>query len=555
MNKTPAMPSKPSEQSPGPPPQEDASVLIAARREKLRKWREELGVNPYGQRVEGIIPLTQARGMFDAKSHEAFKASTEAAKADPSVKIDDHRARAKVAGRCIQHRAMGKLVFIVLRDHTGDLQISISKSAVDENAFKIASKLDYGDIVVAEGPVGMTNNGEVCVWADRFEVHCKSLVPPPEKFHGLVDDELRYRQRYVDMYANPQTIQTFQARSRMLASIRRFMEQRGFLEVETPMMQPLAGGAAARPFITHHNALDIDLFMRIAPELYLKRLLVGGLPRVYEINRNFRNEGIDKKHNPEFTMMEVYEAFGDCWTMLELTESVIAELAADESKRHESEDKRHEGTEARRHEVKLPFGELLVDYSRPFARVSYGQLFEKHFGFAMTDESKVLDAAKKARIENVDKLDHWLRVSALFDAHCEHHIDPLKPTFVTDFPSAISPLTRPQPDQPHLSYRWELFIAGMELANSYTELNDPDIQLQRFTEQLKGADDEAAAFRTLDEDFIHALRVGMPPAGGMGLGIDRVIMLMTNNLSIRDVILFPLMKPEKSKDEQPHENQ
>jgi len=515
----------PPADQPEPTPPDD-SVLIAARREKLKRWREELGVDPYGRRVEGLITLKAARDLFDQAAHEAHKSASEAAKADPSLKVTDTRPRAKVAGRCVQHRAMGKLVFIVLRDHTGDLQISISKNAVNETAFKIAAKLDYGDIVVADGPVGMTNNGEICVWGDAFEVHCKSLVPPPEKFHGLQDDELRYRQRYVDMYANPQTIQTFQARSRMMAFIRHFMEKRGFLEVETPMMQPLAGGAAARPFMTHHNALDMSLYLRIAPELYLKRLLVGGLPRVFEINRNFRNEGIDKKHNPEFTMMEVYEAFGDCWTMLELTESLIHELAVESG-----------GTSR-------PFGDLTIDYAKPFRKVKYGDLFEKHFGFAMTDQAQVLATAKKNHVENADKLDHWLLVSALFDGHCEHDIDPAKPTFVTDFPSAISPLTRPQPDAPHLSYRWEVFIAGMELANSYTELNDPDVQLAKFTEQLKGADDEASTFRNLDMDFINALRVGMPPAGGLGVGIDRLIMLMTNHQSIRDVILFPLMRPE-----------
>jgi lysyl-tRNA synthetase class 2 len=271
-------------------------------------------------------------------------------------------------------------------------------------------------------------------------------------------------------------------------------------------------------------------------------LLVGGLPRVYEINRNFRNEGIDRKHNPEFTMMEVYAAFGDCESMLELTEALIHEAAMMVKKHAGSDDQREEDPDR----ITLPFGEMMTDYSRPFARVSYGDLFEKHFGFAMTDEAKVLETAKRAHVENADKMDHWLRVSRLFDEHAEREIDPLKPTFVTDFPSAISPLTRPQPDKPHLSYRWELFIAGMELANAYTELNDPDVQLQKFTEQLKGADEEVTTFRSLDMDFIHALRVGMPPAGGLGVGIDRVIMLLTNSSSIRDVILFPLMRPEGS---------
>ena len=546
MSKSQAQsPANSRQQSPSIPPQDESS-LIAARREKLRRWREEFGINPYGHRVDGIISLAQARAMFDMEAHETFRATSEAAKNDPDAAVIDRRKRARVAGRCMQHRAMGKLVFIVLRDHTGDLQVSVSKAAVDETSFKVAAKLDYGDIVVAEGPVGMTNNGEICVWADRFEVHCKSLVPPPEKYHGLSDPELRYRQRYIDMYANPQTIRTFQLRSKLVTAMRRFMDARNYMEVETPMMQPLAGGAAARPFITHHNALDIDLYLRVAPELYLKRLLVGGLPRVYEINRNFRNEGIDRSHNPEFTMMEVYEAFGDCWTMLELTESLVHELAqisAAESASDKSggQDQGHASAGP-----VLAFGDLQIDYTRPFRRVSYGELFEQALGFPMTDVEQTLAKAKAAAVEQADKLDHWLLVNELFERFAEEKIDPTKPTFVTDFPSAISPLTRPQEDRPELSYRWELFIAGMEVANSYTELYDPDVQLEKFTEQLRGADEETQTFRSLDEDFIHALRVGMPPAGGLGVGVDRLVMLMTNNQSIRDVILFPLMRPQGS---------
>jgi lysyl-tRNA synthetase class 2 len=300
------------------------------------------------------------------------------------------------------------------------------------------------------------------------------------------------------------------------------------------MMQPIAGGAAARPFITHHNALDMPLYLRIAPELYLKRLLVGGLPRVFEINRNFRNEGIDRQHNPEFTMLELYEAFGDCWTVMEITESVIHEMAL--SVRGEMDDPPGDG-------VIVPFGEVSVDYSAPFARVHYGDLFQANVGCSMFDEDAVRAKATAEGLEDADKLDVWLVVNELFERFAEPAIDPAKPTFVTDFPAAISPLTRPQPQNPALSFRWELFIAGMEVANAYTELNDPDVQLAKFTEQLAGQDEEDAAFRAMDEDFINALRVGMPPAGGLGIGVDRIIMLMTNRPSIRDVILFPLMRP------------
>ena len=293
--------------------QQNESQLVAARRAKMGRWIEEYDVYPWGHRVDGLSSLADARASFNQKAHDAFKE-------DNTV---DNRPTVKVAGRCIQHRAMGKLTFIVIRDDSGDMQISCSKSAMPIEQFKVASKLDYGDIIVAEGAVGMTNKGEICVWADSIELACKSLAPPPEKFHGLSDAELRYRQRYVDMYTNEETITTFKTRSLIVSAIRSFMHDQGYIEVETPMMQPVAGGAAAKPFETHHNALGIPLFLRIAPELYLKRLLVGGMRKVFEINRNFRNEGISKRHNPEFTMLESYEAFGDCETMLVLTESMI----------------------------------------------------------------------------------------------------------------------------------------------------------------------------------------------------------------------------------------
>jgi len=513
---------------------QDPSTLEKARREKLRRWREDLGINPYGNRVDDLISLTEARAKFDQQAHDKYSETTQAAKENPDtsdIKIVDNRARAKVAGRCVQHRAMGKLVFMVIRDNTGDLQISVSKAAVEGVGFKLANKLDYGDIIVAEGPVGKTNKGEICIWADRFEVHCKSLTPPPEKFHGLSDAELRYRQRYVDMYANPETIQTFQLRSRLVTRMRRFMEERNFLEVETPMMQPIAGGAAARPFTTYHNALDMDLFLRIAPELYLKKLLVGGMPRVYEINRNFRNEGVDKQHNPEFTALEAYQAFGDCWTMLELTESMLHDLA--QFVASNSSDS-----------VTLPYGNIEIDWSRPFEKISYSELFEKTLGFSVNDDEKCRARAKEIQVENADKLDHWLVVNALFEQFCEEAVEHTRPTFVTDYPSTISPLARPREDQPDFAHRWELLIAGMETGTAYTELNDPDIQLAKFTEQLAGIDDEESAHRTLDNDFINSLKVGMPPAGGLGLGVDRIIMLMTNSTSIRDVILFPLLRAE-----------
>ena len=498
--------------------QQDESQLVAARRAKMGRWVDDYGVYPWGNRVDGLVSLAHARSQFDQTAHEAFKEDA----------TNDARPVVKVAGRCIQHRAMGKLTFLVIRDDSGDLQISCSKAAMPIEQFKVASKLDYGDIVVAEGKMGMTNKGEICVWADSFELACKSLAPPPEKFHGLSDAELRYRQRYVDMYTNEETIKTFKTRSLIVSTIRKFMHDEGYLEVETPMMQSIVGGAAARPFETHHNALGIPLFLRIAPELYLKRLLVGGMRKVFEINRNFRNEGISKRHNPEFTMLESYQAFGDCETMLELTEGMIrasANAVGDASA--------------------IEIGDYVINYSKPFDRVKYGDLFKKALGCSMSDENGVRAKASELGFGDAETKNHWLLVSDLFDAHAEQALDASRPTFVTDFPSAISPLTRPHADDDTLSHRWELFVADMEIANAYTELNDPDLQLQRFTEQLDGANDEVNAFRSLDKDFIHALRVGMPPAGGLGLGIDRLVMLLTGMESIRDVILFPLMRPEE----------
>jgi lysyl-tRNA synthetase class 2 len=531
--------SRPEPAPAGRPPREDP--LVKARREKLERWRESAGITGYGNRVDGLMPLDVARDRFDAAAHERFEAATAAAEAaaeaggDDAPAITDDRPEVLVAGRCVQHRAMGRLVFIVLRDETGDLQVSVSRASVDAASFKLAQKLDYGDIVVVGGRMGMTKKGEICVWADRFEVHCKSLVPPPEKYHGLTDAELRYRHRYVDMYANPETIRTFTARSRILSSMRRIMEEHGYLEVETPMMQPLAGGAAARPFMTHHNALDLPLYMRIAPELYLKRLLVGGMSAVFEINRNFRNEGVDRSHNPEFTAIEAYQAFGDCWSMLDLVETLLFRLAC------EAAGVDHTAADA---SPRIAFGDVTVDWSRPFARRGYGELFAEAYGFPMEDEAKVREAARAAGRGNADTLDHWLLVNELYEERCEPMVDPTRPTFVTDYPSAISPLTRPQEDAPHLAHRWEMLCAGMELGTAYTELNDPEVQAAKFAQQLAGADDEETTFRSLDEDFLHALRVGMPPAGGMGLGVDRIVMLLTGAASIRDVILFPLLKPD-----------
>ena len=525
-----------SEVSPQEPAPLSESEIVASRRAKLKRFRDELGFEPYGQREAGLLPLANARKLFSEDAHAAFDAASKEAKATGGVAADS-RAVVRVAGRVVQHRDMGKLVFLFLRDATGDLQVSVSKSAVAANAFELAKLADYGDILVIEGPIGRTMKGEVCVWATTVSLGAKSLAAPPEKWHGLSDPELRYRRRYVDMYANPETAKVFAMRARIVSRIRRFMDARGFLEVETPVLQPIAGGAAARPFTTHHNALDMPLFMRIAPELYLKRCLVGGMGKVYEINRNFRNEGIDRSHNPEFTAMEVYEAFGDYGTMMELTESLLHELAVGMV-----DERANAGLRANAEGPVLPWGEMEINYARPFVRVRFEELFKRGTGIDMRDFGAVRAKARELGLHHEAKLDDWLVVNEVFEEAAEPLIDPCRPTFVTDYPSAISPLTRPSRRDPALCERWDIFIGGMEIGPAYTELNDPDIQLAKFTEQLKGADDEESTFRTLDEDFIESLRVGMPPAGGLGIGIDRLVMLLTDSASIRDVILFPLLK-------------
>ena len=523
-----AMQPNPDANQPSTP--EDEGALVAARRAKLEHLRS-VGIEPYGRRVDELESAAAARARFDEATHLAFDASQQARKADPTAPTVDQRVRVRIAGRVMQHRDLGKLVFFWLRDSSGDLQVTVSKANVSDAEFALAKMLDYGDLVVAEGPIGRTNKGETCIWASTVEIATKSMAPPPGKWHGLEDAEIRYRKRYMDMFANPETVRTFEKRSQIVSLVRRFMEARGYLEVETPMMQPIAGGAAARPFVTTHNALDMQLFLRVAPELYLKRLMVGGMRKVFEINRNFRNEGVDRSHNPEFTAMEAYQAFGDYMTMLEMVESLVHHVACAMAQCPE----RGAGPV-------LPFGALQIDYRAPFERVRYEELFMRAFGFDMRDEAQVRAAGMAHHIDKAATLDHWLLVNHLFEEKAEALIDPARPTFVLDYPSAISPLTRPNRAHPEIAERWDLFIAGMEIGPAYTELNDPDIQLSKFTEQLAGADDEESTFRTLDHDFVESLRVGMPPAGGMGMGIDRLVMLMTNSESIRDVILFPLMR-------------
>jgi lysyl-tRNA synthetase class 2 len=523
------------------------------------------GFEPYGVRQDDLATVAAARAAFDEGANDEHNAKGK----EPGHV--DRRPVVRTAGRVMLHRDGGKLIWMQLRDHTGDVQVAVSQRDVPSEQFTLAKNTDLGDILIAEGRVMKTKTGEVTVWASSLVPGAKCLVPPPDKHAGLADIELRYRQRYVDMWVNPETRHVLEARSAIVREVRGFMDGRGYLEVETPMLQTLAGGAAARPFVTKMNALDINLFMRIAPELYLKRLLVGGMPKVYEINRNFRNEGLDKQHNPEFTMLEAYHAFGDVEVVMELTESLVRACAGLVSSLslggRAGEGLAHAGASCgsptsppapllkERGDVVLPFGDLSINYSRPFARVSYAALFHKAYGFDMGDSAKARALLKSRRAAAlhaaIDVMDPVLVVNELFEDKQhggEAQLDHATPTFITDYPAAISPLTRPKRDNPVLSDRADLFIAGMEIAPHYTELNDPDIQEQKFREQLRGLDADKTAeestFRTMDHDFLRALKVGMPPAGGMGLGIDRLVMLLTNQRTIRDVVLFPMMRPE-----------
>ncbi len=520
---------EPTTDTPTAPSPEDLHQLEAQRRIN-RDATAALGVNPYGQRAEGLVPLADARARYDEAADAEHQ---EKGKEEGFV---DRRPVVRVAGRIVLRRPTGKLIWMNLRDHTDEsFQVAVSKRECDELGFQVATNADLGDLVVVEGPLMKTRTGEVTLWASSVVPAGKCLVPPPEKHAGLTDPEIRARKRYIDMWANPETTRTLLLRSKMVAAIRRLLDSMGFVEVETPMLQTQAGGAAARPFLTHLNALDMGLSLRIAPELYLKRLLVGGMPKVYEINRNFRNEGVDKRHNPEFTAIELYEAYGDVGSVMDITESIIRESARVAAE--------HRGLDG----LAIPYGDLTIDYAQPFVRVTYADLFERALGFPMTDTARARQEAQKRHLktknEKGEPLDDLWVVNELFEEVAEKLIDPARPTWVMRYPAALSPLTRPCPDDPAFADRSDLFVAGMEVGPHYTELNDPDIQAAKFREQLAGIDDEESTFRNFDHDFIEALKVGMPPAGGMGLGIDRLAMLMSGKETIREVIPFPFVRP------------
>jgi lysyl-tRNA synthetase class 2 len=447
--------------------------------------------------------------------------------------LERDRPETVVAGRIIGVRTFGKANFVVLSDGLRRLQVYVRADSLPALDFTLFTLLDRGDHIGVEGRLFRTKTNELTIWASRLHFLAKCLLPLPEKWHGLTDIETRYRQRYVDLIVNPQSRRVFEVRARVVAAIRRFLNERGFLEVETPMMQPIAGGALARPFVTHHNALDIDLYLRIAPELYLKRLTVGGFERVYEINRNFRNEGISTQHNPEFTMLEFYEAYVDYEHLMRLTEEMLVAVAREAV-----------GT------LDLPFGEATISFAPPYRRLSLREAAAERAAARLgrpvapadlRDRATAADLARALALDVQPSHGAGRIATTIFEGLWGD--DLVQPTFVFDFPTEVSPLSKQRPDDPDTVERFELYAGGFEIANGFSELNDPAEQRRRFEAQLRERAAGDAEAHEMDEDYIRALEYGLPPTGGEGIGIDRLVMLLTNSPSIRDVILFPLMRP------------
>ena len=493
------------------------SDLIRQRRENFEEL-VRLGVEPYPrafERSDTIEALVSAHGPKPGEELEAAAIHT------------------RTAGRILAIRSFGKANFLVISDGRARIQVYIRQDSLPERDFRIFQLLDFGDFVGVEGTLFRTKTQELTVRATRLEFLAKCFVPLPEKWHGLSDVETRYRQRYVDLIVNPDSRRVFEVRSRVLAAIRTFLNARGYLEVETPMMQPIAGGALARPFATHHNALDMALFLRVAPELYLKRLTVGGIERVYEINRNFRNEGISTQHNPEFTMLEFYQAYSEYKELMNMTEEMISTVA-----------RQAIGTD------RIRFGEHDISLAPPYRRVALREgarsAASARLGVDVSDQdlrspSRAAELARRLHVEIKPGWGSGRIATEIFERTSGDAL--IQPTFVYDFPTEVSPLSKQKPDDPDTVERFELYVGGFEIANAFSELNDPAEQRRRFEAQIAGraaGDHEAHA---MDDDYIRALEYGLPPTGGEGVGIDRLVMLLTNSLSIRDVILFPLMRP------------
>jgi lysyl-tRNA synthetase class 2 len=457
----------------------------------------------------------------------------EANTAKAAAELEAARVETVTAGRVVGIRNFGKASFLVLSDGRSRIQVYVRQDALSERDYQLSKLLDLGDQIGVTGHLFRTKTNELSIWASSLEFLAKCFLPLPEKWHGLQDVEIRYRQRYLDMIVNPDVRRVFEIRTATVTAIRDFLKGYGFLEVETPMMQPIAGGALARPFVTHHNALDMKLYLRIAPELYLKRLTVGGVERVFEINRNFRNEGISTQHNPEFTMLEFYWAYVDYQRLMAFTEELLSTVATQVI-----------GT------TQFPFGEHTINMAAPFRRLSLrhaaAEAASKRLGVTVTvDELRSLEAvtalARKLGVEIPKGAGAGKIASAIFEALWEEHL--IQPTFVYDFPTEVSPLSKQRADDPDTVERFELYVGGFEVANAFSELNDPVEQRRRFEGQLAERDAGDQEAHVMDEDYVRALEYGMPPAGGEGIGIDRLVMLLSNSSSIRDVILFPLMRP------------
>ncbi|MFA5515953.1 MAG: lysine--tRNA ligase [Desulfuromonadales bacterium] len=491
---------------------EDTNELLLQRRAKADELRQ-LGTNPFAN--DFVVKNTSADVLAAHGEQDA-------------AALEESRDCYTLGGRIMARRDFGKAAFIQLQDRHGRLQVYVARDVIGEKAFEVFRKLDVGDIVGVRGNPFRTKTGELSLRAQELRLLTKSMQFLPEKWHGLTDVETRYRQRYLDLIVNPDVRETFRKRSRIISLIRRFMVDHDYLEVETPMMQPIAGGATARPFVTHHNTLKMDLFLRIAPELYLKRLVVGGFERVFEINRNFRNEGISIQHNPEFTMIEFYQAYATYRELMDFTEKLICHVAEDVVGK-----------------LVFTYGGREVDLTPPWDRLTvreailkYGQVGPE----VLADRRSTLDYARSLGLEVDDSIGDGKLLIEIFEMVAEPKL--WQPTFITEYPTEVSPLSRRNDANPEVVDRFELFMVGRELANAFSELNDPVDQQERFARQLeeKEAGDEEA--HAMDEDYIRALEYGMPPTAGEGIGIDRLIMLLTDSASIRDVILFPQLRPE-----------
>jgi lysyl-tRNA synthetase, class II len=507
---------------------EEASQILRVRREKLESLREQ-GVAPFAYRFDRSHTTSEAKDAFLA------------AEASKDLEEDGYGEHVRVPGRILSWRSHGKSAFAHIEDGDGRIQLYFRLNQLGEASFERLDLLDLGDWIGVTGPVFRTRTGEVTVRVEEWELLSKSLRPLPlgkeevdeetgeRVVHsGFADPEARYRQRYADLAVHPEVRERFRVRSRLVSSLRRFLDDQGYLEVETPILQPLYGGAAARPFVTHHNALDTRLYLRIADELYLKRLIVGGFERVYEIGKDFRNEGIDRSHNPEFTMLEFYQAFADYRQMMSLVESLLRSVIHDTCRTTEI---RYQGT--------------AIDFAPDFRRLPFVPALNEALGVELDDLDDEELRARAARItdEDLGGAGRGRLLDKLFGAHVEPEL--VQPTFVVDYPVELSPLAKPHREDPKLTERFELFVAGREIANAFSELNDPIDQRERFEAQAKlreAGDDES---HPIDEDYLRAMEYGMPPTGGVGIGIDRLVMLVTDSASIRDVILFPILRPEE----------